>query len=195
MGAGRFDNSELESRDDVLIFTSEPLDTDVDVIGSPIVNIAVSVDNPFSDIFVRLTDVDIEDTSTDVSDTIHRLAPTIPANQIQRLTLTMDPCGYRFNAGHSVRLQVSGGAHPRFARNLGVAGPQSVSTTTAVSTHTVHLEASSLSLPTIPGVKAEAPDRTSEQRTLDTLGIGRPRLIERDVAATRGPGQSESTTS
>jgi predicted acyl esterase len=42
------------------------------------VNIAVSVDNPFSDIFVRLTDVDIEGISTRVSDTIQRLEPTIP---------------------------------------------------------------------------------------------------------------------
>jgi putative CocE/NonD family hydrolase len=158
MGAGRFDNTELESRDDVLIFTSAPLDTDVDVIGSPTVNIAVSVDNPFSDIFVRLTDVDTKGTSTNVSDTIHRVDPTIPGNQIQQLTLTMDPCGYRFNAGHCARLQVSGGAHPRFARNLGVAEPQSVSTMTAASTHTVHLAASSLSLPIIPRVKAGASD-------------------------------------
>jgi putative CocE/NonD family hydrolase len=108
MGAGRFDNAGLESCDDVLIFTSGPLDTDVDVIGSPAVNIAVSVGNRSSDIFVRLTDVDIKGTSTNVSDTIHRLDSTIPPNQIQRLTLTMDPCGYRFNAGHCVRLQVSG---------------------------------------------------------------------------------------
>jgi uncharacterized protein len=78
MGAGRFDNTELELRDDVLIFTSGPLDADVDVIGSPMVNIAVSVDNPFADIFVRLTDVDIEGISTNVSDTIQRLEPTIP---------------------------------------------------------------------------------------------------------------------
>jgi predicted acyl esterase len=76
------------------------------------VNIAVSVDNPFSDIFVRLTDVDIEGISTNVSDTIQRLEPTIPPNQIQRLTLTMDPCGYRFNAGHCVRLQISGAPIP-----------------------------------------------------------------------------------
>ena len=57
MGGGRFDNTELESRDDVLIVTSGPLDTDVDVIGKSTVNIAVSVDNPFSDTFVRLTDL------------------------------------------------------------------------------------------------------------------------------------------
>jgi predicted acyl esterase len=57
LGAGRFDNTDLESRDDVLIFTSGPPDTDVDVIGKSTVNIAVSVDNRFSDTFVRLTDL------------------------------------------------------------------------------------------------------------------------------------------
>jgi uncharacterized protein len=86
----------------------------------------------------------------------------------------MDPCGYRFNAGHCVRLQISGGAHPRFARNLGVAEPQSVSTMTAVSTRTVHLAASNLSLPIIPRVKAGAPDPTSEQPTFDAGAVDVP---------------------
>jgi hypothetical protein len=29
------------------------------------------------------------------------------------------PTGHRFAAGHRIRLQVSSGAHPRYARNLG----------------------------------------------------------------------------
>jgi predicted acyl esterase len=33
--------------------------------------------------------------------------------------LELWPAGHRFAAGHRLRLQVSGGAHPRFARNLG----------------------------------------------------------------------------
>jgi hypothetical protein len=33
------------------------------------------------------------------------------------------PTAYRVRAGHRIRVQVSGGAFPRFARNLGTAEP------------------------------------------------------------------------
>jgi hypothetical protein len=33
------------------------------------------------------------------------------------------PTAYRFRAGHRLRVQVAGGAFPRFARNLGTGEP------------------------------------------------------------------------
>ena len=41
----------------------------------------------------------------------------------------MWPTGYRFQRGHRLRLQVSSGAHPRFARNLGTGEPLGTGTT------------------------------------------------------------------
>jgi uncharacterized protein len=38
------------------------------------------------------------------------------------------PTGYRIQAGHRIRVQVSGGAFPRFARNFGTAEPFSSAT-------------------------------------------------------------------
>lgn len=35
------------------------------------------------------------------------------------ITVPMSATAYQFAAGHRLRLQVSGGAHPRFARNTG----------------------------------------------------------------------------
>jgi uncharacterized protein len=40
----------------------------------------------------------------------------------------MSATAYRFGAGHRLRLQLSGGAHPRFARNTGTAEPQATAT-------------------------------------------------------------------
>ena len=37
----------------------------------------------------------------------------------RRLSFGLWPMGHRFAAGHRIRLQVSSGAHPRYARNLG----------------------------------------------------------------------------
>jgi predicted acyl esterase len=39
------------------------------------------------------------------------------------ITVPMSSTAYLFSAGHRIRLQVSGGAHPRYARNTGTAEP------------------------------------------------------------------------
>ncbi|MGC4938260.1 CocE/NonD family hydrolase [Kribbella sp. DT2] len=144
---GHVDNAELEARPDVLTFTSAPLDTQVDVIGTPTVELVLAVDNPYSDVFVRICDVDRSGVSVNVTDVIRRLDASVPAGNPQRLQLSLDPCAYRIEAGHRVRLQVSGAAHPRHARNLGVAGRQTTSTELMPSVHSITLEGSKVILP------------------------------------------------
>jgi predicted acyl esterase len=58
----------------------------------------------------------------------------------------MSAAGHRFAAGHRIRLQVSGGAHPRYARNLGIPGPQATAVRSAPAELTVH-QPSALLLP------------------------------------------------
>jgi predicted acyl esterase len=41
------------------------------------------------------------------------------ADGSRRVVLELWPTAHRFAAGHSIRLQVSSGAHPRYARNPG----------------------------------------------------------------------------
>jgi uncharacterized protein len=38
------------------------------------------------------------------------------------------PTAYRFKRGHRIRVQVSSGAFPRYARNLGIGEPQATAT-------------------------------------------------------------------
>jgi putative CocE/NonD family hydrolase len=135
------DNRELEARPDVRTFTTDPLPTAVDVIGSPTLELAVAVDNPRADIFVRLCDVDERGHSRNFSDHFQRLDPTVPADQRQHLSLTLDQCFHRLRAGHRLRLQVSGGAFPRYARNADT--PDAL----RPAVYTVHCEASRLILP------------------------------------------------
>ncbi len=52
------------------------------------------------------------------------------------MSVPMSATAYRFQAGHRLRLQVSGGAHPRFARNTGTGEPPATATRLAA----VHLE-------------------------------------------------------
>jgi uncharacterized protein len=136
--AGVRDNRALEARPDVLTFTSAPLATPLEIVGRPVVELAHSRDNQHADVFVRLCDVDPRGRSRNFSDAYARLDPSSPANEVQLLELRLDPCAHRLPAGHRLRLQVSGGSHPRFARNEGTAGPAASAAELRACIHTVH---------------------------------------------------------
>ena len=114
--AGYRDNRKLEQLDDVLTFTSPPLDQPLEVVGSPVVELVHRTNNPHVDLFVRLCEVGKKGRSVNLSDAMQRLEPEKSTGTIR---LQLDAMAHRFNPGTRVRLQISGGAHPRYARNLG----------------------------------------------------------------------------
>jgi putative CocE/NonD family hydrolase len=136
--AGMRDNRDLESREDVLTYTSPLLSADTDVIGRPVVEVVHSSDNPYADVFVRLCDVDQRGRSVNFSDGMVRLDPAAPVGEPTSVRIELDPCAHRLTAGHRLRLQVSGGAHPRFFRNTGTAEPPATAVSLVPSRRTVH---------------------------------------------------------
>ncbi|WP_328648813.1 CocE/NonD family hydrolase [Amycolatopsis sp. NBC_00348] len=142
-GAGARDNRALEARPDVLTFTSEPLGSALEVIGAPRVELALKTDNPHADVFVRLCDVDPRGRSRNVTEVFRRLDP----GRAGALSLDLGACAHRFAAGHRLRLQVSGGAHPRYARNPGTGEPIATATTFTATRYTVHCARSTLTVP------------------------------------------------
>lgn len=123
--AGVRDNRGLESRPDVLTYTSEVLTQDLQVGGDVTAELYVRSSRAHSDVFARLCDVDAAGRSWNVTDGICRLEPGRPsahADGTLLVVVDLGPTAYRFRLGHRLRLQVSSGAHPRFARNLGVGG-------------------------------------------------------------------------
>ena len=48
------------------------------------------------------------------------------------------PTAHRFRPGHRIRLQVSSGAHPRYARNPGTGEPLATASSLSVAEQTVH---------------------------------------------------------
>jgi putative CocE/NonD family hydrolase len=141
------DNRVLEARADVIAFTSDPLTAAIDVTGRPSVTLAVAVDNPHADVFVRLCDVDERGRSRNFSDRLTRLDPSIPVGTVQHLTLELDPCFHRLLPGHRLRLQISGGAFPRYARNLGTDGTPAEGRTLKPSRHDIYPVASHITMP------------------------------------------------
>lgn len=141
-GGGYQRDDALARRADVLAFTGEPLTEDVDVFGSPVVELAHSSDNPHVDVFVRVSEVDARGRSRNVSDGYRRLDQVAGTVRID-----LDQIAHRFAAGSRIRLLIAGGCHPRFARNLGTGEPAISGAAQRPATHTVRLAGSRLLLP------------------------------------------------
>jgi uncharacterized protein len=120
--AGRRDNRTLEARSDVRTFTGRPLEADLDVVGPVSATLYVRASGGHADFFARLCDVAPDGASYNVCDGIQRLAPGEGKQQEDgsvRIEVDLGGTAYRFRQGNRLRLQISGGAFPRFARNLG----------------------------------------------------------------------------
>jgi putative CocE/NonD family hydrolase len=151
--AGRRDNRRLEQRADVVTFTSGPLDAPVELLGGASVRLYVTSDNTYADVFVRLCDVDPRGRSVNVTDRLVRLDPADgepPASEERVVETTLPDTAHRFLAGHRVRLLVAGGAHPRYARNLGTGEPLGEATRSVPVTHRIGHAAASPSSVTLP---------------------------------------------
>jgi uncharacterized protein len=130
--AGARDNRRVEARQDVLTYTSPPLTDDVTVIGEVSARLHVRSSLDYTDFFVRLCDVAPNGRSVNISDGIRRLRPGAcnrDEDGIAALEIAMFPTAHMFRRGHRIRLQVSSGAHPLYARNLGNGEPLGKATT------------------------------------------------------------------
>lgn len=153
ISGGAKDNQAVEARPDVLTFTTRPLTHDLEVHGAPVVDLNVKSDNANADLFVRICDVDATGRSVNVTDRIVRFdARDAVPGEVRTVRFTLDATAYRFERGHRIRLQVSGGAFPRFARNLGTGEHPGRGKAMRGTTHWIHHDKarpSHISLPTL----------------------------------------------
>lgn len=129
MSHGPHDNRAIEQRPDVLTYTSEPMTDALVITGNVTAELFAGSSRPHTDFFARLCDVDPDGTSLNITDGILRLTGATP--EPQRITIELWPTAHQFRPGHRIRLQVSSGAHPRYARNTGSKEPLA----TAVTLH------------------------------------------------------------
>jgi uncharacterized protein len=157
------DNRALEARPDVLTYTTEPLPSTVEAIGPVRVELWVRASSPYFDMFARVCDVDASGVSRNVCDALARVAPERferSDDGTWRVGFDLWPTGHRFAAGHRIRLQVSSGAHPRYARNPGTGeNPITATTLRPVDLEVLHgaQHPSTLILPRSPSHGPERP--------------------------------------
>ena len=153
LSGGAADNRPLEARPDVLVYTSEPLSEPLVVIGPVGAELWVGSSIDHCDFFVRLCDVHPDGRSINVCDGLRRFGP----DSIKRAgdgsftaSVPMWPAGHRFAPGHRLRIQVSSGAHPVYARNLGTGEPLSTGRTMCAADQALYHEPGRPSSVTLP---------------------------------------------
>jgi putative CocE/NonD family hydrolase len=159
--AGGFDQSEVEMRQDVLVYSSPALVEGVEATGPIQLVLYVSSSARDTDFTAKLVDVYPDGRAFNVTEGImraryrhgyHQTAWMEP-EEVYELTIDLQVTSNYFCPGHCIRLEVSSSSFPRFARNLNTSGNGYDETSWEVAHNQVHHSRaypSRLLLPVIP---------------------------------------------
>ncbi|MEM2252675.1 MAG: CocE/NonD family hydrolase [Candidatus Bathyarchaeia archaeon] len=139
--AGPRDNRPLESRPDVLTYTSPPLKEELEVIGGVKAELYAKSSLKCTDFFVRICDLHPSGESINICDGIISVKPGRPPLEeggFIHVVFELWPTAYKFRRGHCIRVQVSSGAHPRYARNTGSCEPLSTASKLFVAENEIY---------------------------------------------------------
>jgi putative CocE/NonD family hydrolase len=169
LSPGAFDQSKVEQRDDVLVYSSAPLDRNVTVIGDTTVKLWAKTSAPDTDFTAKLVDVHPDGYAQNILDRIVRASlresskrapsPVVPGRAYEYL-FDLGNTATMFKPGHRIRLEISSSNFPHYARNLnnGLADGPPASARRAEQT-VLHDAAhqSELLVPVAPGVTPPRP--------------------------------------
>jgi len=127
---GSVDVSEVQKRSDVLVYTSEALTHDIDVVGPLRLVLFASSSAVDTDFVGRLSDVFPDGRAVQLQNGILRARyrdaegdpELLEPGKIYRLEVDMWATANRFKAGHRVRVDISSSDFPRFERHSNRAG-------------------------------------------------------------------------
>ncbi len=158
---GPLEQTAVETRPDVLVYTSAPLREEIEVTGPVKALLYVSTSANDTDFSAKLVDVQADGRALAVCDGIQRMryrlslnnAVFVKRNATYQLTVDAGVTSYVFAKSHRIRLEVSSSNFPHFDRNLNSAGPNADVTKIVKAKQTVFHEKnypSALILPVIP---------------------------------------------
>jgi len=127
---GSFDQSQMELRNDILVYTSEKLVEGVEITGFIESTLFVSSTGLDTDVTIKLIDVYPDGKAYNLDETIQRLRYRdgydkevfMEKNKVYKVDLTPMVTSNYFPAGHKIRIEVSSSNFPRFDRNLNTGG-------------------------------------------------------------------------
>ena len=146
---GPDDYSGVETRGDVLVYTSEALTEPLDVVGPVRLVAFVSTSAADTDVTAKLVDLHPNGFAQRLCDGLLRLryrtghehAQPVQPDTVYEIEVVMWDTAQRFLPGHCIRLEVASSAHPKFATNLGSGGDESTATDAVVAHNRLHHDA------------------------------------------------------
>jgi uncharacterized protein len=144
--AGAFDQSDVEMRNDVLVYSTPPLEKSLEIAGTSKVILYASSSARDTDFTVKLVDVYPDGTAYNLQDTILRARYRegygkkvwMEPGAVYRLELNLHAVSNHFAPGHQVRLEVSSSNFPTFDRNLNTGGNNYDETRWIVAANAIH---------------------------------------------------------
>ena len=161
--AGGFDQSAVEDRHDVLVYTSEPLDEGLEVTGPIELVLYVSSDARDTDIVGKLVDVHPDGRAINVQEGILRARYRegygrkvwMEPGEVYELRIDLQATANYFGAGHRIRLEITSSSFPRWERNLNTGGRNHDETEWELARNSVHHAPMSASRLIVPIVTRE----------------------------------------
>jgi len=144
---GAFDQQKMETRPDILVYSTEPLKQGMEVSGPIEVTLYVSSDAKDTDFTVKLIDVYPDGRAYNLDETIQRVryrngydkpVAWMEAGKVYKVRLQAMTTSNYFEAGHRIRLEVSSSNFPRFDRNLNTGGKNYDESKGVVAHNAVH---------------------------------------------------------
>jgi putative CocE/NonD family hydrolase len=142
---GPADQRRVEERDDVLVYTSDPVDSELELVGGVRLRLFASTSAVDTDFVVKLCDVSPSGISLNLCDGVVRgrwrldePTPTmLEPGEVYEFDIDMGPLAHAFLPGHPHRLQVTSSAFPYWDRNMNTGNEAGEDATGIVARQTV----------------------------------------------------------
>ena len=143
---GSFDQRIMETRADILVYTSQPLEEGIEVSGFIEADLYVSSDVKDTDFTIKIIDVYPDGRAYNLDETIQRARYRdgydkevfMDKGKVYKVSLSPMSTSNYFKKGHRIRIEVSSSNFPRFARNLNTGGNNFDEKTGVIATNNIH---------------------------------------------------------
>lgn len=158
---GAFDQSQMELRNDILVYTSEPLKEGIEVSGFIESMLYLSSDVKDTDVTIKLIDVYPDGKAYNLDETIQRVRYRegydkevfMEKGKVYPVKMTPMSTSNYFDAGHRIRIEISSSNFPRFDRNMNTGGNNYDESKGVVAHNTIHHSKKYPSVIRIPIIK------------------------------------------
>ena len=161
MAPGAYDQRPIETRPDVLVYSTPPMEQDTEVTGPISVTLYASTSARDTDFTAKLVDVEPCGYARNLTDGVIRAryrTPRRPAafvnpGDVYEYAIDLWATANVFKKGHRIRLEISSSNFPRFDRNMNTGEPIGSDSAFLPALQTIHHSAahpSHITLPIVP---------------------------------------------